>query len=105
LLTIDEVDAGAMEIEPELVSVDALIAPTLLTFDHACERKGLALGVGGDAERVLVHADRGRMDQILGNLVGNAVKFTDEGEVRIDVRAAGGHAELRVSDTGAGIPS
>jgi signal transduction histidine kinase len=103
LLTVDTVDAGAMEIDPEDVTLDELVAPTLLTFGPACERKGLRLVVDADGGGARVHADRDRMDQVLGNLVGNAVKFTAEGEVRIGLRAAGDHAEIRVSDTGPGI--
>jgi signal transduction histidine kinase len=103
LVTVDEVDAGAMEIDPQDVTLDELVAPTLLAFGPACERKGLRLVVDGEAGAARVHADRDRMDQVLGNLVGNAVKFTTEGEVRLALRAAGGRAELRVSDTGAGI--
>jgi signal transduction histidine kinase len=59
--------------------------------------------VTGDGAGARVHADRDRMDHVLGNLVGNAVKFTTEGEVRIALRAADGRAEVLVSDTGAGI--
>jgi signal transduction histidine kinase len=83
LLTVDKVDAGAMEIDPQDVTLDELVAPTLLTFGPACERKGLRLVVDGEAGAARVHADRDRMDQVLGNLVGNAVKFTTEGEVRL----------------------
>jgi hypothetical protein len=96
LVTVDEVDAGAMEIDPQDVTLDELVAPTLLAFGPACERKGLRLVVDGEAGAARVHADRDRMDQVLGNLVGNAVKFTTEGEVRLALRAAGGRAELRV---------
>src|SRR5262249_3123665 len=45
-----------------------------------------------------------RLTQVLLNLVGNAIKFTDAGEVRIAAGAANGHFELSVSDTGPGIP-
>lgn len=57
----------------------------------------------GDGAGARVHADRDRMDQVLGNLVGNAVKFTTESEVRIALRVADGRAQVLVSDTGAGI--
>ncbi len=56
------------------------------------------------AEPVWIQADETRLDQILANLVGNAVKFTPaDGRVMVDVSARAGEAVLRVDDTGAGI--
>jgi CheY-like chemotaxis protein len=48
--------------------------------------------------------DRYRLDQVLINLIGNAIKFTDEGEVKVAVQHHAGHLEFTVSDTGIGIP-
>jgi GAF domain-containing protein len=56
--------------------------------------KGLPLGLG----------DEQRLTQVLLNLVGNAIKFTDAGEVRITARTADGHFAITVADTGPGIP-
>jgi signal transduction histidine kinase len=59
-----------------------------------------------DAARDLPHGfgDEPRLTQVLLNLVGNAIKFTDVGEVRITAAVANGHFTIRVSDTGPGIP-
>jgi GAF domain-containing protein len=56
--------------------------------------KGLPVGVG----------DEQRLTQVLLNLVGNAIKFTDSGEVRITAKAVDGHFSVGVTDTGPGIP-
>jgi signal transduction histidine kinase len=48
--------------------------------------------------------DEQRLTQVLLNLVGNAIKFTDAGEVRVTARAINGHFTVRVVDTGPGIP-
>jgi len=56
--------------------------------------KSLPIGVG----------DEQRLTQVLLNLVGNAIKFTDAGEVRITAAAKNGHFALSVTDTGPGIP-
>ena len=48
--------------------------------------------------------DEQRLTQVLLNLVGNAIKFTDAGEIHITATASNGHFALRVTDTGAGIP-
>ncbi len=52
----------------------------------------------------LLLADENRLQQILLNLIGNAIKFTEHGEIRIDAKSTGDYAEISISDTGPGIP-
>ncbi len=59
-------------------------------------------GIGDDIP--LVAGDANRLQQIMHNLVGNAIKFTDEGKVTISARTQAGMVEITVSDTGIGIP-
>jgi signal transduction histidine kinase len=102
LLTVDKTDAGAMEIRPAVTTADVLFAPTVDAFAAACAAKGLTLTV--EAEPVGLNVDAQRMQQVLANIVGNAVKLTPApGEVRLAARAVGDRAELRVADTGPGI--
>src|SRR5690606_35204291 len=70
------------------------------------------LVVVGDGVPETVHGDPGHVRQVLLNLVGNAVKFTDQGRVRVDVDVAAGAPEdartrlrFTVTDTGIGIPA
>lgn len=105
VLDITRVEAGKLSFtdapfEPrELVeSLDALLRPT-------AEAKGLAFTVSVAPEvPAAVSGDRARLRQVLLNLLGNAVKFTAAGTVRLDVMAAGeGALRFAVSDTGPGI--
>jgi signal transduction histidine kinase len=106
LLTVDKVDAGAMEIDPELERLDTLVAPAVEALRPAAERKGLTLAVEAGAEPLAVRVDGDRFEQVLGNVVGNAVKFTPaDGEIRVTVARHGDTAEVRVADTGPGIPA
>ena len=75
-------------------ATESLAATKKLAFKTEVA-KGLPYGVG----------DEQRLTQVLLNLVANAIKFTDSGEVRIAARAANGHFALSVSDTGPGIPA
>ncbi|AVO37596.1 ATP-binding protein [Pukyongiella litopenaei] len=108
VLDLSRLDAGRMELNPTDFDLRACIADAVRLFDPQAARKGLSLDL--DLPTGLpahVRADDGRLRQILVNLVGNAVKFTETGGVRIQVhlRQENG-AELldvAVSDTGIGI--
>ena len=76
-----------------MAATESLAATKKLVFKTEVA-KGLPYGLG----------DEQRLTQVLLNLVGNAIKFTDAGEVRIAAGAANGHFTVTVSDTGPGIP-
>jgi len=65
-------------------------------------QRGIALRFDGDSGQV-VQADRMRLKQVLLNLVSNAIKFTDNGSVEVDVKAKNGEFNILVRDTGPGI--
>ena len=111
LLDFSKIEAGKLELDPADFSLRAAVGDTLHALAMRAHRKGLELvcHVQPDVPDALV-GDAGRLRQVLLNLVGNAIKFTDQGEVVVRVEAAGDRAAedeagLRfvVSDTGIGI--
>ena len=58
-----------------------------------------------DGEKTLVHLDRGRIQQILFNIIGNAIKFTETGKIEIISSLTNSQLEIQVKDTGKGIPT
>ena len=110
VLDISKIEAGQLEIRAEPVDLRAAVERAVAAHRPAAEQKGLSLGVTlPDALPPLV-SDRRRLDQILLNLVNNAVKFTDRGSVAVRVEAGpavtlrGGPAvRILVRDTGVGI--
>src|SRR5262249_61147132 len=71
--------------------------------DPRAKGKGLKFAAALKDDMPMAHGDARRVSQVLMNLVGNAMKFTDEGEVEIRAAAANGQFELTVRDTGPGI--
>ena len=87
LLDFSKIEAGKLELDPADFSLRAALGDTLRALAVRAHRKGLELvcHVQPDVPDALV-GDAGRLRQVLLNLVGNAIKFTDEGEVVVQVR-------------------
>ncbi|MBR0055947.1 MAG: response regulator [Kiritimatiellae bacterium] len=97
-----KLDAGKMTLQPEPVRLADLTDEVFAAFRLAADGKGLALV--NRASRVAdVMLDGHRFRQILFNLVGNAVKFTDRGSVTVSAHLADGVLTVSVADTGCGI--
>jgi PAS domain S-box-containing protein len=107
ILDFSKVEAGRMEIEHTPVDLSSLVSDVASLYEGHARSKGLRLSVEGPEGPVGVMADPVRLKQVLGNLVGNGLKFTLEGGVKIrwEVHTAGEAAvlELHVSDSGIGI--
>jgi CheY-like chemotaxis protein/HAMP domain-containing protein len=104
ILDLSKIEAGKLELLDENVRLDEALTSVARTFATQAERKGVALIVETDpATPAVIRTDRRRIIQVLFNLVGNAVKFTDRGEVRVATSPAEGGVRFTVSDTGVGI--
>jgi len=103
VLSLSRIEAGREEVALEKVPLGQLVEDVAAMMHRQALDKGLALNIEVEGD-VVITTDPGKVRQILLNLASNAVKFTDHGEVRLGLRAAGGLAELEVSDTGVGIP-
>jgi signal transduction histidine kinase len=104
LLEVASVEAGhfPMELRPE--PVEPLVREACTLLEHAAAVKSIELECHFDDAAPLVHADRERVLQVLGNLLGNAVKFTPEGgAVQVRADRLDGFVRFAVADTGAGI--
>ncbi len=103
LLDMSAVVAGKLRLQTAPVDLANLASETVLGSLHEAQSKGVALHCQADGA-VWIDGDVERLSQVLANLIGNAIKFTDRGgRVDVEVRTDDGEAVLRVSDTGRGI--
>lgn len=106
LLDACRLETGKLALHRAPTDIRALVDRTVVHFAAAAKAKGIALTRSSGEEVPSAFADEGRMLQVLQNLVGNALKFTEAGgAVHIDVGVAAGQQALEISvcDTGRGI--
>ena len=111
ILDFSKIEAGKLAIEPIPFDLQVALEETFDLFTAKAEEKGLELIMqyASSAPRALI-GDPGRIRQIVTNLVGNAIKFTTQGHVYLDVQCQAQHdgramLHLTIQDTGIGIPA
>jgi signal transduction histidine kinase len=105
LLDVSRITRGKINLNKEVIEVSTLIARTVETVQPLFEEHGHTLTVDVPAGVIAVLGDPTRLTQALGNVLGNAAKYTDRGG-RVSLRAtqSGSEIEIRVRDNGIGIP-
>lgn len=106
VLDFSKLEAGRVAIRPRAVDPASLVAGAVRFFEDQAAGKGLTLSLRADGPiPPSVLADPDRLHQILLNLIGNAIKFTDEGFVRVGMayHAVAEQLEVRVEDSGPGL--
>ena len=103
LIAIAKIEAGQMDLTPQRVSLAVAARDTVELLGHEARAKDLVLRSDVAAELPPGWADPNHVRQILTNLVGNAVKFTETGEVVISATLEDGVVDVVVRDTGEGI--
>jgi signal transduction histidine kinase/FixJ family two-component response regulator len=106
ILDLSKIEAGKLDLEDVEFDLEQLVMTTHAGFVAVAEKKGVDLGLefALDASGTY-RGDSVRLRQVLSNLVSNAVKFTAEGRVGINVTRSGDHVRFVISDTGVGIPA
>lgn len=105
LLDVSRVTSGKVRLRCQRVEVQEIVARTTEAMAAQAAEGGVRLVMDSVGPPLQVHADPVRLEQVLTNLVANAIKFTPfGGEVRCLIRGEPDHARITVRDTGAGIP-
>ena len=110
ILDLSKIEAGRFELEAGVVDPEQILRETAALFAGAAGEKGLTLTAAWQGEPRRYRGDPHRLRQMISNLVSNAIKFTEKGEVRFGAHQTGCAAgactiEFSVSDTGIGIPA
>jgi GAF domain-containing protein len=104
VLDLAKIEAGQLTLTLEDYSLPEMVQSVVTATEPLATSKGLKFTAVVQDSMPMAHGDARRVSQVLLNLVGNAIKFTDEGEVEIRAAVERGQFVLSVRDTGPGIP-
>lgn len=105
ILDVSKIEAGKLELEDAAFDLAEIVRSASAPFREIAERKGLGFSVRiSETAQGLWRGDSLRVRQVVSNLVSNAVKFTAQGRVKVEVDAAEEGVLILVKDTGVGIP-
>jgi PAS domain S-box-containing protein len=105
VLDLNRLEAGRLPVDVKDVQVAQLLGEIRVEMQGLCEQSGLACVWRVGEQLPPLYTDPGKLKVVLKNLVSNAVKFTKEGSITVEAREQHGGVEIRVTDTGIGIPS
>ena len=105
LLTLSQLDSRTMQLNIKPINITDSLTSIAKTLAYTAEKKGQTLAFDGVYAPMTVNGDKIRLEQIIINIVSNAIKYTGEGgKIRLRLRDAGENVEIIVADTGMGIP-
>ena len=106
LLDVSRIESGRLEFHLSDVYVRQLAADVANRMQHTTQKHELSYPIGAGDEATSITADRDHLEQVLNNLIGNAIKYSpDGGSIDVDVRPDGDGVVLSVRDQGVGIPA
>lgn len=104
LLTLSELEEKNLSLELTDVDLSKLINDVVTLFQPRITEKGLQVKISAAQDMPKVNGDIFRLEQLFINLIDNAVKYTEKGEIRIALNRANGNVLILIEDTGVGIP-
>ncbi len=103
ILDLSKIEAGHMTVEVATVALRPFLADLVTTLEPVVTKNGNRFEAHLDRAPAQIKTDAVRLRQVLSNLLGNAAKFTRDGQVSLQVEAAGSTVQFTVSDTGIGM--
>lgn len=103
ILDISKIESGRIQVYDETFKVDLLLVMAVSSLRPFAEKKGLRLRHNIETDLPKLNSDKRRLEQVLINLINNAIKFTDEGEINVNCYRKDDTLFIDVADTGLGI--
>lgn len=104
ILTLNELDPKSVRLDISTFDLNSIIRHTVETFEGTCKKKGIKFNITYANSIQNVKADKGRIQQVIYNLIDNAIKFSKENSyIYITVKEKGEKAQISIKDTGCGI--
>jgi PAS domain S-box-containing protein len=103
ILDISRIEARKEKAKLQRLDIIALISEQIKLFKIAAEMKGLVLTFANNGENIIAQIDEGMFISVIGNLLNNAVKYTNQGSIIVNAYLEEGRAIIEVKDTGIGI--
>ncbi len=105
LLTLSQLDSKTMNFQMKKICITESVDAIAKTLCYTAEKKGQTLAFDGTFDKLYISGDKIRVEQIIINIVSNAIKYTNEGgEIRISLACVGDNVQIAVRDNGVGIP-
>ena len=105
MLNISKIETGNADLTIEQFDISQKLVTTFLGFEQLVSKKNIEIEGFEDLNQIIVHGDSAMIDQVIYNLVDNAVKFTNEGgKISISAATDKKHAYFSVTNSGKGIP-
>jgi signal transduction histidine kinase len=104
LLDLSKIESGKIEMEFDKVDVNDIIEKTLNPFHKQAEEKEIELKFKQSEDNIFAYADPSKISWVISNLIGNALRYADEGKIEVDAEIKGRRVLVSVADNGPGIP-
>ena len=105
LLTLSQIETGETKMHFEHFNIVESAREVIEQFENKVEKKGLTIGFDEDYDQpIFVYADAERIYRVIMNLVSNAIKYTDKGQITLGFNLSSDKVSVVVNDTGLGIP-
>jgi signal transduction histidine kinase len=106
ILDVSKIESGSLALDKQLIDLGEVVSSVAIDYKSHPERGGTnseKLKIRYEPKKVLVEADKARIQQVMSNLISNALKFTKEGEITVKIEESNDFVQVTVKDTGSGI--
>ena len=105
ILSVTRLESKSLVLKKEVFDLNELISSIIKDESRQTENRNIKILYQSDSDKTMIRADRDRLSQVISNLLHNAIKFTESGDIMISSRRAEGDFKVSVKDHGKGIDS